>query len=937
MEIILINKMKKSILHKKKSENKNIQNDLNFEEYQNLAASKFHSSKKVNFKTEINEPLNISINEIMENHRRHSYQFVYSTNNRNNYIKFGFCPNAPNVNSKKIDYLLDDEITQQNNKNIYEKILGIKITKKDKKMKRLNAEDGDDDSDDNKTPIKKRPRNYSFYESKSTKNLELHNYFDADQNNNDINIDTNFNNTSFYCSNQVKNNLKPEDKYSSKTLKLESHLDGEVFNNHSILFITDKSEPFKKSYSHNVPNSFKFEFGNETSKDNHRLSLQNNTIENKIDSEINESSDNSSGHQLDQKCLENKQKEENNINDNMNKNDIQKEEIIKNNRVIKQKKMNHQKEIMETKNKKMISPLQSKEKAKKYINNKKELSKNKDNSNLVDQLLSKEFLISINSRDSNKLKDKNIGKNIDKDGYNNFEIQNKKSEDLSEEQIEELKKNLHNSNSNSNGGQGTVNLKHHINKNNISKEREIKNSKIKDHKQNGKNITSNIENIISFKNGEKEIFYNKIKKSNKINMDKSKTGKCKKYNSYNRHNRKCKKNSKRRNNYKSNYNNTLSISQKMSKYTSFINKTFGDINNNSFNNINKFRNNIINYNNENIGEYRNKNLKNNNMNNNYNNSFINNMNNHRIKKNDITINKHKHLNECENGKKDLNQNNYIYNGSDEELKIILNDNPDINNRSNKAVRNKQIVNYIYKKKEIREKENENENPISKLIDNRDKIDYLNKDIEKINTVREKIRELDDNNNCENQAISSINAFYSNSLSKNENENRNRNRVSLDMPSNINLDKFVNGGLNQDKENKKYLFNLSNSLNSKKIKEDIQQSFSGILNFNKNSKIGKLNKFVNNVKSDEEEGIILKDNKIKHFNTDSPSYNKTFGENKISKDIYNNIGNYKENKLNGENKNKNEKFFNEEIEYNFKGNFLKVIFKIILELIKIIII
>jgi hypothetical protein len=391
-------KKKKSILHKKKNENQINQYDLNFEEYKNLAAIKFHSSKKVNFKPERNEPLNISINEIEKNYRRNSYQYVYSTNNKNNYTKFGFCPNAQNINSKKIDYLLDDEITQQNNKNIYEKILGIKI-KKDKKMKKLNNgminnKDSDDDSDDNKTPMKKRPRNYSFYESKSTKNVNVYNYIDTEKDNNDdINIDSNYNNTNFYCSNQVKNNLKMEDKYSSKTLKLGPHLDGEVFNNHSILFITDKSEPFKKSYSHNIQNDLKFDFGNEADKENHRLSLQNNTIENRKNSEISELSENSSGRQLDHICLENKKKEENNINDNINKKDIQKEEIIKNNKIIKQKKINHQKEIMKTKNKKKISPSKSKEKMEKNINNKKKINKNKENSNLVDQLLSKEFLI----------------------------------------------------------------------------------------------------------------------------------------------------------------------------------------------------------------------------------------------------------------------------------------------------------------------------------------------------------------------------------------------------------------------------------------------------------------------------------------------------------------------------------------------------------------
>ena len=158
--------MKKSILHKKKNESKNIQNNLNFEEYKNLVANKFHSSKKVNFKNEVNEPLNISNNEIEKNYRRNSYQFAYSTNNKNNYIKFGFCSNAQNVNSNKKVYLLDDEITQLHNKIIYEKILGFNIIKKDKKIKYLNTDmitnKNGEDLDNDRSPIKKRARNYSF-------------------------------------------------------------------------------------------------------------------------------------------------------------------------------------------------------------------------------------------------------------------------------------------------------------------------------------------------------------------------------------------------------------------------------------------------------------------------------------------------------------------------------------------------------------------------------------------------------------------------------------------------------------------------------------------------------------------------------------------------------------------------------------------------------
>ena len=884
--------MKKSILHKKKKEIINIQDDVNFEEYKNLAANRFHSCKKVNFKPEKNEPLNIPINEIEKNYRRSSYQFIYSTNNKNNYTKFGFFPNAQNDNSKKIDYLLDDEIFQLNNKNIYEKILGINIIKKKKKLKKLNTEkitkkDGDD-SDDNEVPMKKRPRNYSFYESKSTKNLDVHNYIETDEGNNDdinneINIDSNYNNTSFYCSNQVKNNdNQMESKYSSKTLKLEPHLDGEAFNNHSIVFITDKSDPFKKSYSHNIPNDLKFEFGNEVNKDNHRLSLQNNTIENRINSEISEKSDNSSGRQLDLKCLENKQKEENNI----NKKDIQKDEMIKNNRITKQKIINHQKEIMKTKNKKEISPLESKGKANKNTDNIISPIKEKDNSNLVDQLLSKDFLISINSKDSNKMKDRNIDINIDKNGHNNFKIQNKKSENLSEDQIEELKKNLYNSNSSSNGGQSIANLKHRINKNNISKDRGSKNLKIKGEQQNGKNIKSNIENIICSKNGEKEIFYNKINKSNRIKMNKFKKGRFKKNNSYNRYNRIGNK----RNN-KLNNSTSLSISQKMSKYTSIINKTFGDVNNNSFNNINKFRNNVIKYNNKNIGGYKDKNVKNNNnMNYNPNNSAINKMNNNRNKEDAIIINKYNILNEAE--KKDLNQNNFIYSASDEELKLILDDNLDINNKSNKPIRNKQIVNFIYKKKEIREKEKEKEkeNPVNNLNINGNKLYNFSKDKENI---------------------------FSNSFGKNE--KRNRNRVSLDMPMNINLDKITNNELNHDRENKKHLYSQSDNLN----KEDIQPSFSGKVKSNINSKI----EFINNIKNDEEEEIILNDDKIEHFNIHSPSYVKSSGENNISKDSNINIGNQKEkeilkNKLNSDNININEKYFNEQIEYNSKGNTLK---------------
>ena len=360
--------MKKSILHKKKNESKNIQNNLNFEEYKNLVAKKFHRSKKVNFKNEVNEPLNISNNEIEKNYRRNSYQFAYSTNNKNNYIKFGFCSNAQNVNSNKKVYLLDDEITQLHNKIIYEKILGFNIIKKDKKIKYLNTDmitnKNGEDLDNDRSPIKKRARNYSFYESKSTKNLNVYNYIDKDEANNDFNIDNNYNNTSFYCSNQVRNSLTIENKYSSKTLKAEPHLDGEIFNNHSIVFITDKSEPFKKSYSHNIPNDLKFYSENQTPRDYNRLSLQNNTIENRINSQTSELSGNNSDYQTKHKYLEKNQKEEKKIISNK-KDIILKEEMIKNNRIIKQKKINHKKEIMKTKNKKVTSPLQIKEKKRK--------------------------------------------------------------------------------------------------------------------------------------------------------------------------------------------------------------------------------------------------------------------------------------------------------------------------------------------------------------------------------------------------------------------------------------------------------------------------------------------------------------------------------------------------------------------------------------------
>lgn len=51
--------------------------------------------------------------------------------------------------------------------------------------------------------------------------------------------------------------------------------------------------------------------------------------------------------------------------------------------------------------------------------------------------------------------------------------------------------------------------------------------KIKGNHQNGKNIKPSIENLINSKNGEKKIFYNKINKSNRIKMNKSKKGKFK--------------------------------------------------------------------------------------------------------------------------------------------------------------------------------------------------------------------------------------------------------------------------------------------------------------------------------------------------------------------------------------------------------------------------
>ena len=833
--------MKRSILHKKKSENKSIRDNLNFEEYNNLVANKFHISKKVNFKSEGNESLNIPINEIEKNYRRSSYQFVYSTNNKNNYTKFGFLPNAQNENQKKINYLLDDQIIQLNNKNIYEKILGINIIKKNKKLKKLNTEKitnkVDYDSDDNEGPTKKRPRNYSFYESKSTKNLDVHNYIETDEANNDFNIDNNYNNTSFYCSNQFRNSLEIENKYSSKTLKAEPHLDGEIFNNHSIVFITDKSDPFKKSYSHNIQNDLKFCSENQTPRDYNRLSLQNNSIENRINSQIYELSENNSDYQLKQKCLEK------NVNDNINKKDmIQKEEMIKNNRIIKQKKINHKKEIMRVKNKK----------------------KKNSKENLINQLLSKEFMISLNSRSYNKNKDKNILINIDKDGLIDFQIQKKKDEILCVKQNGELKKNLFNSNRNINDNQNGANLKFNINKNNISKNREV----------NDVNKKSNANNVIDFEIGEKDIFYNKINKPNRINKNKNENGKFRKYNSYNRFNNIFNINSNKRSNNKSNNNSTLSISQKMSKYTGIKNKTIGEINNNSFKNINLFKNNIINDNRERIGEYKSKNSKNSSKNYNINNSSNNNIGHHRMKKPSLTINKHNNLDEYE--KKDLNQNNYLYDGSDEELKIILNDNLYANNDTNKAVRNKEIINFIYKKKEIKEKQNKNK---QKEIKN-----DLNEN--NLNNIQLNI--------CENKELSNMKDLNSSNLIK----SKIKNKYDKDISKNIEIDKYERQ--DKDKGNKKNIFNLIDNANG-----------GIIVDYQKNNKIGKLENYINRMNNDVEEYVLLNDDKIVYYNPDPPIFIKNFGENKISKEKNINIHHQKE-------KIKKEKKLSKDIKDNIKN-------------------
>ena len=440
-------------------------------------------------------------------------------------------------------------------------------------------------------------------------------------------------------------------------------------------------------------------------------------------------------------------------------------------------------------------------------------------------------MISINRRNIDIKKNKNILINIDKDGFIDFPFQKKKEG----KQIEELKQSLFNSNSNANGNQNYPDLKYNINKNNISNDREI----------NGINKKFNEKNIIGFEIGEKEIFYNKINKSNRIKMNNIKNRKFRKYNSYNRYNQNCNNNSNKRNYNKS---NTLSISQKMSKYTGIKNKTIEEINNNSFKNINKRKNNIINDNREKICEYKNKNSKYNSKNYNTNNSSNNNKGHYRMKKPSITINKYNNLDENKN--KDLSQNNYIYTGSDEELKIILNDNPDINNDSNKAIRNKQIINFIYRKKEIKEKQNKNKpREIKKVL----------------------------------------------------NEN---------IPKNIGLDKYENGGLRQEKENKRHLFSLSDNINGE------------IIDFQKNYKIEKLENYINKINNDEKEDMILKDNNIGYYNTDSPVYIKSFAENKIPKDNKINIGHQKE-------KDKKEKQLNQkningqilygEIEYNKKDN------------------
>ena len=365
-------------------------------------------------------------------------------NNKNEYNN----QNLNNKRSQEFDYpiykkkynLIKNEIdsyflknnTLLNNKNthsykdnyIYKKILGnnnINEDIKSSKMKKFeiitnNINNIYDDYDDSlRDEVKRRKQsNYTFYESKSNKKINTDpNNIDIEKNCYPINkyLSASIKNENIInnCyTNQNKNNSTLGSNFNFDKKSSKDHLDGRNYNNHSTVFISNKSKPLIKSNynnhlgiieSNNENNNLKNDFRQSTHSHN------NNFVCNIINTEISEIPEDNNYYHLNVKSYKNNSSDiidyskGENINNKEKK--LKKKEKIKSKELIENRgkgfyKVSKNRNIASTG---IIKINQKENKFKTSENNNREININKDKffSNSEKKQILEDFLKFINS------------------------------------------------------------------------------------------------------------------------------------------------------------------------------------------------------------------------------------------------------------------------------------------------------------------------------------------------------------------------------------------------------------------------------------------------------------------------------------------------------------------------------------------------------------
>ena len=878
-------------------------------------------------------------------------------NHRNSYVQNIYKDNFLNeeeLNLKKNKTLLNDNNSNLYNNHIEKKIITTNKSKPTKKLikivkcEKLNI-DSNNDTKNNKRLFQKNKlnNNYAYFEYKSNKE-NLHDE--------DINLktdptcqkksikkiyyqkkDNQFNNTTIHYKRQnEKSDL--EKNFSKKTFQFQSNEQGQIFKNHSTVFISQISKPLISNNNSSKSNHIKKKIKNDTNlylrkkiTKTEKMKKIKNKI--KIKEEPGEQYQIKNKKYIDNNDILNLMNNEQNI--RMNKTNIfdeieinkDKDESIVSDEIIETIEISENKDIEENF----------------YIEN----NKNINNSKLFNDDIRKnkngileykpKMKIKKNSKFSNNYSEKHLlSKKFQTDINKNFCLKNENQENYNfNRDIKVIKRDLFDVNNKKENKDSKIKLINKILKENneecINNQYKTNNNDIiTNEKKEIKNILSNInlnkqnEEKINYKNNINKFNYkcnpeilNKIEINN--NMKNKVNGLIKDKNILQ--------------NIKINKNNVINIKKKISKDNGMQNKIKDGNNNKNEKSLNKKV--YIKNENNNINIKNNLKKKINNKIYNLNNNIKNKIKSNIENKKKIIIKKKKKsfspINPIQ-----IYSKYFIFNN---------NDNDEINNIN--ECENEMIINgnKIDKIKEI----NNGKIPTNKNdTDNKETIiyntDYNCLNLNMISELNKHLNYTDKNtklkinkeliedeltsiqkNSYESQGFSNTNGLNSNTFSLHNKSNINSiNRINFDMPINIDLDKIATE--ESKEENKFSTYNLNNKIKEELIKVEIQQqNIQDSRNIRKDTKIEKLASFINKLNEEIEEDLKLKNDVNIHFNNELTGYGKSIVEIEMSNGYHD-----KENNIskNGINNNIKEKYIFGDIDNNiYKENSNLYIFDI----------